>query len=123
MKPQTVRLKDGSILELVFDMDAWEQLEDQIDVAEKIGLRLAAKGRLKLLPQVAAIMARPRPDGTAWTPGEIRDRLTPPIYKLVNAAVNQAISDAMAMETEQPDASGVVDETLEELEKKGPTDA
>lgn len=120
MKPQTVKLKDGSVLELVFDMDVWEQLEDQIDVTEKIGLRLASKGRIKLLPQIAAIMARPRADGTRWKAEEIRARLTPRTYSLLNAAVNLAIADAMKMETELPDENRVVDETLEELEKNAP---
>ena len=120
MEARTVKLHDGSVLELAFDMDVWEQLEDEIDVTEKIGQRLTEKGRIKLLPRIAAVMARPREDGSRWKAEEIRARLTPRIYGVLNAAVNLAIADAMKMETEQPNESAVVDETLEELEKNGP---
>lgn len=107
---------DGHTLDFRFDMEIWAEIEEKFGLVDRVADRLESPGRIKLLPDIAAVMARDEA-GEAWTPERIRAAMRPRHVVPMVAAINAAIIRGFAMETAEENEGAVVDETLEELEK------
>lgn len=103
----------GKTLNLKFDMQTWELIEEQVCLIEEIGRRMAQKGRLRVVAQLVALLAHDPEVSADW----VFDHMQPIDLKNCNTAINQAI--ALAMKMDQADDPGAPrDVILDEIEKK-----
>lgn len=116
------KIKIGGIeRDMLFDMDAYEQIDREICPIHKIGDLLDEKGSYPVQLQVLCIMLNRAnaQSGAAqmYTPKALKKIVTVREAMGFNAAIVKAINEGMAMETDASD-EGTVDVTLEEIEKK-----
>lgn len=103
----------GRRLQLVFDMDTWERIENEICLVNEIGRIMSEKGRLRAMSNLAALMAHDPEITGDW----IFSHMQPADFRPLCDAVNAAVTLGMRMEQgDDPDA--VHDVILDELEKK-----
>ena len=105
----------GETFPLRFTMEAWEKLEDEICTLDELEEQMQKKGRLRVIVQVAALLAQP--DQPEVTPEYIFNAMEPRDVRRVTAAIMQAITDGLKMEEKQ-DEGEIHDVVLEEIEAK-----
>ncbi len=115
MKKPVILNLQGNEIELRFTMAAWERMEDEICTLEELRERMQQKGRLRLIAQVAALLAQDaQPETTAEY---IFSSMRPADLRAVSAAIMQAITDGLSMD-EKADGKKARDAVLEEIESK-----
>lgn len=115
MKKPVILNLHGNEIELRFTMSVWERLEDEICTLEEFQKRMQQKGRLRLIAQVAAILAQDaQPEITAEF---IFNSMRPADLRTVSTAVMQAITNGLSMD-EKADGENVRDAVLDEIESK-----
>ena len=109
----------GKTYKLVFGMDEWEQIEDEICGLDELGDKLAGKGRLRAIARLLRILSGrpPEDDETVWK------ELKPGMIRSATKAIWAAIEAGMQMETSEDNPDAEVDVTLEEIKKNGTPDS
>lgn len=99
--------------ELQFTMPIWDKIEEQVCMVEQLDDTLMKKGRLHKIALLVAIMAVEQPVAAERI---FRD-MEPADVRPVVTEIRRVINKALKMRTQQGEDK-VVDEVLEELEKK-----
>jgi len=100
--------------ELQFTMPVWKEFEDQICLVDELDGVLNKKGRLIKIAQMVAIMSVEQPCATERI---FRD-MQPSDVRVIVAEIRNVIREALKMKVKQGEDK-VVDEVLEEIQKKG----
>ena len=99
--------------ELQFTMPVWQEFEDKICLVDELDSVLNKRGRLMKIAQMVAIMSVEQPCATERI---FRD-MEPSDVRVVVAEIRNVIKAALKMKVAQNEDK-VVDEVLEEIEKK-----
>ena len=99
--------------ELQFTMPVWKEFEDKICLVDELDGILNRKGRLHKIAQMVAIMSVEQPCSTERV---FRD-MQPSDVRVIVAEIREVIRVALKMKVKQGEDK-VVDEVLEEIEKK-----
>ena len=100
--------------ELQFTMPVWKEFEDKICLVDELDAVLNRRGRLEKIAQMVAIMSVDQPCATERV---FRD-MTPSDVRVIVAEIRGVIQEALKMKTNKGEDK-IVDEVLEEIEKKG----
>lgn len=99
--------------EFDFTMPVWEKFENEVCLIDDFDQMMNQKGRLRKIALAAAILSVEQPVSAEKL---FRD-MTPADVRVVVAEIRAAIRKGLKMEVKQGE-DRVVDEVLEELEKK-----
>lgn len=99
--------------ELQFTMPIWDKIEDQICMVEQLDDMLMKKGRLHKIALLVAVMSIEQPVSAE----KIFRDMEPSDVRPVVAEIRKVINKGLKMRTQQGEDK-VVDEVLEEIEKK-----
>lgn len=94
-------------------MSVWEKFEQKVGLVEEFDMIVSSAGRLRKICKMAAIMSIEQPVSEEMF---FRELTPPDVRKLVDE-LRITIWDGLKMETEKGEDE-VVDEVLEEIEKK-----
>lgn len=100
-------------INLKFDMPTWEKFEDKIGLIDDFEGIVSGKGRLRKIAMMVAIMNEDQPCSAE----HIFSEMEPPDVRMAVREIRRTISAALKMQTEKGEDK-VVDEVLEEIEKK-----
>ena len=100
--------------ELVFGMPEWLKFEDEIGMIEDFEDIVNRKGRLRIIPKMVAILSVEQPVSAEQI---LRD-MEPEDVREAVFRLRRAIQVGLRMTVEKGDENEVVDEVLEEIEKK-----
>lgn len=102
----------GKTLKLTFTMNDWETMEDEICTVDELDKKLTEKGRIKIVYQLAALMAHDDIVTPDWLALNVKPYQFQPLIKGINQAIIKAL-------THKDDDNTVQDVGLEELQKNG----
>ena len=111
--------------ELLFDMTAWEEMEETVGLIDNFDDMMTGKERLKNARALVAILAG---EGHRLGRGDempadwLKEHMIPRDVRRVGPAIRAAISEGMAMEHKEGEDQ-VTDVILAEIEKKEDQDA
>lgn len=102
---------------LRFTMPMWYRMEEEICILDDLYTMLSSQGRFAVdkLPALVAMMS-----GDAVTPKEVLRESDPATMKALIDEVMATVARAISMKETKYEDGSVHDETLEEIEKKGP---
>lgn len=99
--------------EFQFTMPVWDKFEQKVGLVEEFDQIISSPGRLKKICRMAAIMSIEQPVSEEMFFRE----LTPADVRVLVNELRETIREGLKMETEKGEDE-VVDEVLEEIEKK-----
>lgn len=109
----------GKYIKLVFDLGAWEEIEEEYGSIEAMSDQLqSGQHIIKNVLILIAIMARGEDGEHCITRQELRKCMQPSDIKHATEEILAAISAGMGMETAIRDDDAPVDVVLEEISKK-----
>ena len=100
-------------IELQFTMPVWEKIEEQVGLIDDFDNIMNSRGRLRKVALMTAIMNVRQPCSAE----EIYRLMEPSDVRIMVAEIRRVIGRGLKMNTKK-DEDKVVDEVLEELEKK-----
>lgn len=103
----------GKAYSLTFDMEAWEQIEEELGTVDSLRDLLAGRERIRAVRTTLRILS-----GGEITDDVFRRGLRPGQLADAIGAIWAAIGEGMSMETGEGEDGEETDVTLEEIEKK-----
>ena len=104
---------DNHEIEVQFTMPIWEKIEEKVGLIDNFEEIMNSKGRLRKIAEMVAIMSVRQPCSAE----EIFRAMEPGDVRTIVAELRRVIREALRMD-EKKGEDGVVDEVLEEIEKK-----
>lgn len=104
---------DNHEIELQFTTPVWEKIEEKIGLIDNFEELMSSKGRLRRIAEMVAIMNVQQPCSAE----EIFRKMEPSDVRLIVAELRQVIRHGLKMDVKKGEDQ-VVDEVLEEIEKK-----
>lgn len=104
--------------ELQFTMPVWKKFEDEICLVDELDAVLNRRGRLEKIAHMVAIMSIDQPCAME----KIFRDMEPKDVRVIVQEIRQTISKALNMKVKKGEDE-VVDEVLDEIEKKGTQEA
>lgn len=112
----------GRVWPLAFTLDAMDKLEERTGkTIDQLTFRIKTKEDREALLQTIEVLMAEGARGTGmstFTAKELRAAMRPGELMAALTTVSDAISEGMAMETEEDEKPGEVDLVLEEIKKK-----
>ena len=107
----------GKVISLRFTMTMWYRMEKEICILDDLYTMMHEEGRFRedKLPALISMMS-----GEEITPKELLREADPATMRALIDKVTEVIAQAVTMRERKYDDESVHDETLEEIEKKGP---